>query len=353
MNNSDNDKIVIAGIGMATPVGLSAKNTYYTSRTGVSMFEEINTLDKQAQPIVMATIPDDCLAWSLPNEKFIPPAGTTERLFSLYRLACEDLTCQLSESDINDHSLPLFLGVPDALFNKDLVQQLFLSYSDLNMNEQSIRAYSDGRASSLIALHEALNHVRSGQCKGAYIAGCDTYKDLMILERLDKKSRLKSSGNLDGFIPGEGACIFLITTEQYAKQNNCNIYAQLLSSSRGFEAGHLESEEPYRGDGLANCVTDLFAEADISQKIAHIYSSMNGEHYWTKELGTTYIRNKEKIAENFNIEHPVDCFGDTGAASGLILAGLAAFALFKGDIDTEALVYASSDHGERCAVLVG
>jgi 3-oxoacyl-[acyl-carrier-protein] synthase-1 len=52
------------------------------------------------------------------------------------------------------------------------------------------------------------------------------------------------------------------------------------------------------------------------------------------------------------MHHPADSFGDTGAACGPILVGLAALGIKAGYRRAPALVYGSSDRGLRAATIV-
>jgi 3-oxoacyl-[acyl-carrier-protein] synthase-1 len=52
------------------------------------------------------------------------------------------------------------------------------------------------------------------------------------------------------------------------------------------------------------------------------------------------------------MHHPADCFGDTGAACGPIMTGLAALGIRGSYRRAPALVYGSSDRGARAAMMV-
>jgi len=83
-----------------------------------------------------------------------------------------------------------------------------------------------------------------------------------------------------------------------------------------------------------------------------VFSSMNGENHFAKEWGVSYLRSHERFEEEYRIEHPADCFGDTGAACGPIMIGLALAGFHNEYLNAPALVYASSDHASRAACIV-
>jgi len=111
----------------------------------------------------------------------------------------------------------------------------------------------------------------------------------------------------------------------------------------------MNSDEPYRGDGLDQAFK-LALHDYTGNAIRTIYSSMNGEQQWAKEYGVAYLRNKEKFHDPVKIEHPADCYGDLGSATAPVLMGLAAESLLKQPGLGTHLVYSSSDGAARAAV---
>jgi len=118
------------------------------------------------------------------------------------------------------------------------------------------------------------------------------------------------------------------------------------------EPGYLYSEEPYRGDGLAQAVQQLAQSRALAGPIQEVYSSMNGENHWAKEWGVARIRANGTFSADHGMHHPADCYGVTGAACGPLMTGLAALGIKQGYRGGPALVYGSSDRGQRAALVV-
>ena len=74
---------------------------------------------------------------------------------------------------------------------------------------------------------------------------------------------MKSSTHLDGFIPGEAAAFLLLTTRATAQKAGLSPLAAVTPGEFGEEPGHLYSETPYRGDGLAQVVQGLVASGTL------------------------------------------------------------------------------------------
>jgi 3-oxoacyl-[acyl-carrier-protein] synthase-1 len=120
----------------------------------------------------------------------------------------------------------------------------------------------------------------------------------------------------------------------------------------GFETGHLYSEEPYRGEGLARTFQQLVEQDIVDAPIGDVYSSMTGESHWAKEWGVAYMRTKAAFRDDVAVHHPADSFGETGAASGPLMVGLAALGIRGHYRRSPVLAYGSSDRGARAAVIV-
>jgi 3-oxoacyl-[acyl-carrier-protein] synthase-1 len=82
------------------------------------------------------------------------------------------------------------------------------------------------------------------------------------------------------------------------------------------------------------------------------FAGFNGENFGAKEWGVARIRHADLFAPTMKLEHPADCFGDTGAALGALLLAVANASLVTKQRPTPALIWASSDREDRaCAWL--
>jgi 3-oxoacyl-[acyl-carrier-protein] synthase-1 len=117
------------------------------------------------------------------------------------------------------------------------------------------------------------------------------------------------------------------------------------------EPGHLNSDLPYKGEGLDRA----FKKALLNHQqynISAIYSSMNGENFWAKEFGVAQLRNKAAFNEQVKVQHPAENFGDVGAATAPVLLALAAENLWQDQQAKTCLVYSSSDNEKRGAIVI-
>jgi 3-oxoacyl-[acyl-carrier-protein] synthase-1 len=346
---------IVAGVGMMTSVGLSTKETSASVRSGLMRFGQSQLLDKKSLPFTLAVVPDDGLP---PLADVLDGDPLTSRERRLLRLATKPLReCLAPLATVGPPpSLPLCLALPEdetlvPLDRAKFLQRLALQ-TDGAIDPSRSSSSPVGRAGGLLAVGQAVAAIESGVADLVVAGAVDSYRDPYVLGVLDVRARVKSSANLDGFIPGEGAAFLLLASPQAAAGRGLTPVARLSRVAAGFEAGHLGSAEPYRGDGLAATVAQLVALSAVEEPLQEVYSSMNGESHWAKEWGVTYIRNKALFRPDFDMHHPADTLGDTGAAAGPLMVGLAALGIKASYRRSPALVYGSSDRGPRAAVVV-
>jgi 3-oxoacyl-[acyl-carrier-protein] synthase-1 len=290
------------------------------------------------------------------TEKVSATPALTHRVGRLLRLGTMPLL-ECLKGLPGDERPGLVLALPETATALPLDRPKFLQLFTLQTHRRIDPARSDatahtGRAGGLSAIGHGAHLIRTGFSRFLIAGGIDTYRDLYVLGSLDQQRRVKTATTADGFIPGEGAAFVLLAAAEAARAMGLPALATVGGFGAGFEAGHLYSEEPYRGDGLAGAFEQLLAPG-VPAPIEEVYSSMNGENHWAKEWGVAFLRNKAAFRPDHAMHHPADCFGDTGAACGAIMVSIAARGIRDGYRRAPTLVYASSDNGPRAALLLG
>ena len=120
-------------------------------------------------------------------------------------------------------------------------------------------------------------------------------------------------------MPGEGAGALLVELAQGKA-------GELVCSGIGFsrEAAHIDSDEPLRADGLAHALRAALADAgramhDFDYRI----TDLSGEQYYFKEAALALGRTLRQRKESFDLWHPGECTGETGAVAGISVIALA------------------------------
>ena len=350
---SDQAKMYIAGIGMVTPVGANTAMTAAAIRAGVSGYHATGYFNQQGQPITMTRVPREI--FESMQADIDPGRYQSAQYDHIIIMSILALREALAGQSIKK-PIPLILAMPEERPNvsyvpTDLLIANLVSQKDLPLHVDLVRCIYAGRAGGIQGLELAQHYLSHQKADFVLLGGSDSHWDSSRFRELDKAGRLLAPSSKDGFAPGEGAGFLLLTRHlERAVVRDKHIVA-LCQPGSSQEPGHLYSEKPYRGDGL----DQAFKKALIDYRgiaIRTIYASMNGENHWAKEYGVAYTRNQASFHDPAKVEHPADCYGDLGAATGPVLMGLAADNLFKQPGLATHLVYSSSDGAPRAAVRV-
>ncbi len=346
-------KIYIAGTGAITAVGKNASMTYNSVNADINRYQDSGYFTPQQQPVKMALPP----AGALPDiNEAIEFEGTyTPWDKRLLQLAHAGMVEALENYTI-EKPIPLILAcaqhysswphqLPDN-FIPCLIEQ-----SSLSLDPALSRTVQTGRSGILEALQIAFSYFLDTDADAILIGGVDSFQRPELLDGLIKEGRIVIEGTYDGFTPGDGAGFILLCRSKSRAMSNGHCLVSLRTPGLAQESGHLYSDQPYLGEGLARAVSEALMEFN-GAKIKRIYSTMNGEWFWAKELGVSITRNQQHFNEMCHIEHPADCYGDLGAASGAVLIVLAVQHLLQQKQSMSHLVCCSSDNAYRSAVVL-
>jgi 3-oxoacyl-[acyl-carrier-protein] synthase-1 len=332
---------------MCTSVGVGASKTAAAVRAGLPRFRESPFYDRRGEPIILAAVPDEDLPPLAPSL----PDSVDEREAQMLRLAAPALAEVLGGVP-GAERIPLLLALPEALPGREVPGPAFLrrlaAQSGLGFSVEESRASTGGRAAGLAVLGEALDRLaaRGGL---VLVGGVDSHQDAALLQALDEEGRVRAHGIPDGFTPGEGAAFLLLGAASGAKRAPL---ARVEAAAAAEEPGHRFSDAPYRGEGLDAAFRGLFARVSGAPPVRTVYAGLNGESFGAKEWGISYLRHRERFADDLRVEHPADCLGDAGAALGPLMLGLAALGMQGGYRRSPCLVWCSSDGAARAAALV-
>ncbi len=344
-------KAYIAGVGMVTPLGVDTSMTTAVINAGITPVSEVEFYDDDFAPLKMCLVPDGALDSTIDGVKLIMPLSARQyRMLQLSVFALSELEEYLPEG----YSPPVFLAGPEDVVlaestNGRLLIENLAVQSKLNIDIKNSRYCALGRAGGLDVIDTAIRYFEQNLGQLVIVGGVDTFYDRAIMTHYVSKKRLIVSDARDGFIPGEGAGFLLLVSPNAPERLIKASKSYVVNFGSGFEEGYIGSDRPYRGDGLATAWGGAL-NSPICLDIQCIMSSMNGEHYFAKELGVAITRNNGKIAENPDMQHPAEFCGDLGAAMGPVMVGV----LQKSDMLQKGtgLVYCSSDGDQRCAVTI-
>jgi len=296
----------------------------------------------------MGLVPETALD---PDDTDLDSLGWPARARRMLRLSVPALRALDLSGD--EDPVTLYLGLPELVAEDspwiDEFSKHLCTRAGLTLDESSSQIFPHGRASTLLALESALSALDNGSSQSLVVGGVDSLFDLRLLATLGAEGRVLGPRVMDGFIPGEGAAFLLLKSAQESEPDG----AVIQSAASTTDTGHRYGAEPARGEGLAEALQLLRGRLPSPiVPVASTFAGFNGENFDAKLWGVAQLRHKDLFATKMTLEHPASCFGDTGAATGAILAVVAVAALSAQHRQGPALIWAASDQTHRgCAVV--
>ena len=351
---------VVLASSVLCAAGRGPEQLWASVRAGIARIGSSRVMDRNFEPIRMGLVPEDALEPELlPELESLPLPSRARRMLRLGAPALRTLLESAGPSPVR-----LFLGLPqlpvaEAQWLKGFALHLG-KLAGMQIDSANSRVVPSGRAAALGALELALDALERDPARPVIVGGVDTFLDSRLLAALDAEGRILSSRVMDGFIPGEGAGFLVLAdatlTTSFAKlpdeaQSETTVTVEAAASTS--DPCHRSGTEPARGEGLAQAM-DLLRNRlrNATEPVGTTFAGLNGESFDAKAWGVARLRHSDFFAPAMALEHPADCFGDAGAATGAILLSLASKALAAGHRTGPALVWAASDGESRACALM-
>lgn len=346
--------VVLTGFDLLTAVGDDAVQTCASVRAGIVRFAELPTFAPTTkdpgwdpdEPLVAACVPD-----------LSPELPLRARLVALALRVLRGLPGQvgLTRARLGETALLVALPFDDAAVQAEGVSSLFLpellAASGLPA-PGVVRALAGGHTATFELLADGERLLAEERVASVLVLAVDSYLTPGRLAALDDARRVRSERNVDGFIPGEAAAALFLEPQAVVRRRGGRELAVVHSPGRDSEANLVTSDVQSSGRGLSEAIGRAL-EAAPPGPCPWVLCDLNGESYRAYEWGMAMARLPEPLGSVGRLEHPAECLGDVGAASGAVLVGLAARALSRGYAPArEALLWTASDGPTRAAVRI-
>jgi 3-oxoacyl-[acyl-carrier-protein] synthase-1 len=322
-------------------------------RAGLSGVAAISICDHSFSPIRMGLVPRDALDELNPSLDALPLTSRQRRMLRLASPVLHEVTADLAGLG----AIPIFLGLPDAHPRRPPpAQPAFLEHLQIQagivFDPTQSRVLPAGRAAGLLALEAGLRCLQDERSEVVIVGAIDTFVDLALLGELDADRRLLGTGAMDGFIPGEGAAFVALRRSRAGPRSDVR-RAAVIATGSVIDPGHRYGDAPATGEGLSRAIEGMRASMPASSPLVRTtFAGFNGESFGAKEWGVARLRHRSFFDPNGEVVHPADCYGDAGAATGVLLIAMTQHALARGHRSGPILVWASSDTGAvACAYL--
>lgn len=331
--------IAIRSTGLVTSVGLSAPAACAAIRARISNPTETRFIDSGGEWI---------MAHQVPLEKAWRGLAKLARMAALAISECLDPIPAEQWREV-----PLLLcvaererpgrldGVDDRLF-ADIGQVLGARFAP----DSGIIAH--GRVSVVIALMHARRLIYEQGHRQVLVAAADSLVTWPTLGVYEAGDRLLTPRNSNGFMPGEAGGALLVGRPRGGPELVCT------GLGLGTEAAHIDSEEPLRADGLTQAIQNALADAPCGMHdLDYRITDLSGEQYYFKEAALALSRTLRRRKESFDLWHPAECIGESGAAAGAAVITVADAACHRGYTPGPAiLAHMANDHGHRGAAVL-
>lgn len=331
--------LAIAGTGLVTSVGLDAASACAAFRAKLTNPVETRFVTGTGEWIMAHEVPLD------------QPWRGLDKLARLGAMAIAE--CLLPVTKDRWPTVPVLLCVaehdrPGRLAGLD--DQLFAGIEAMLQTSFSSKSalVAHGRVSTALALTTARALLDDSAHPFVVVAGTDSLLHWPTLDAYEQGDRLLTTTNSNGFMPGEAAGAVLLRKPGTGPELRC--------TGLGFshEPAHIDSGAPLRGDGLASAIRHALTDAGrLMHEMDLRVTDLSGEHFYFKEAALAMSRTMNARKEQFDLWHPAECTGETGAASGLSVLAAVDAACRKGYAPgPRAVAHFANDGGQRAAMIL-
>lgn len=322
----------IYAAGLVCPLGKTldeAAQAYASSRYALKRDQKLYGID--ALPITLAYV------WPYDD-----PRDYAQRLALLLHGAAEQCFDAL-ERLAPQRRIPFYILAPAWLRAspalKDFARKIGDPHIFLNPDAS---IHFGGHADFIPLMANVSAHIRDGKIDAALVCALDSFIEPQILDALSLSNAILNEENPYGFVPSEAGAALLLSNESFAQSRVAPIGA-IGETATAQEAEDIKDPQGIIGRALAQCF-----EIAENQNIQRILIDLNGERWRAEEFGFA-LAAKAKAALidcAANPDAPAAQMGDVGAATGAVLAALAATQ------NKTTLISTSSENGGRSVAII-
>ncbi len=318
-------RVVVTGMGIVSPVGLTLDENWQNITNGVSGIGKIDLFDPSSYPCQVA---GQVKEFDPANYMASKEARRMDRFIQLGMAASLDAfkDSGLEVTEQNAERIGVYIGsgiggitsiekatmtleergvrkvspffVPSSIINMisgNLSISLGLRGPNLSMVTACTSAtHAIGDAGRLIEYGDADVMIAGGAeaaISPTAIAGFGNAKALSSRDVDPSQASCPWDQDRDGFVMGEGSGVLVLEEYEHAKARGAKIYAELAGFGMSGDAHHMTSPSP-GGEGAARCMVNAMRNASINpEQVQHLNA-----HGTSTPLGDAAETNATKIA---------------------------------------------------------
>lgn len=331
--------IALLKAGLVTSVGLSAPATCAAVRAKIANPGETRYSDGSGR-------------WLLAHQVSLPrPWRGLSRLAAMATMALSEALADIASRDWPAIPLLLCTADPERPGRTDGLDDRLFAMIENGIGSRfdpASRVIADGRVAVPRALHTARQFLLDRTHPMVAIVAVDSLVSWPTLKTFLAEDRVLTSENSNGFMPGESAGALLLALPDGRPRLHCH------GIGFGTERATIASGLPLRADGMVQAVRQALDDADAQMHdLDFRIADLSGEQYYFKEAALTLARTLRQRKPAFDLWHPAECVGETGAAIGAVMLAVAEASCRKGYAAGRAmLAHFSGDAGRRAACVL-
>lgn len=324
---------IIASVGMACPLGLTADSSYAAIRAGLDRFQELPYQDDQGEQL---------------KGSLLTALGVTtsarKRWLPLLRYAIGDALRELRlPSEVH-----LMLVLPELPARSDLFVRDLADVLGAEVSSQRTQFFTGGPCAAYEAIEAARLLIARPASPTVLVAAADSLISGRVLLDWSRQQRLLTQDNSDGLIPGEAAAAVVLAHWAPVPRGS------VLAVGFGAEAGLPSNDVPLRGHGIAAAARAALSHCDLTMHDIDLrLSDAAGESYSFREQALAVLRTLRQNKSAFPLWRAAAALGHTGVAAGLCNLVIALSAARAGRFPgRRAIAYTADDSGKRAALIL-
>ncbi len=358
-----NKRIVVTGLGVIAPNGIGKEQFWLALKEGRSGIKPISRFDTSEYKCKLAgEIYGFKPTYFLGSKGLRSLDRTTRLLCSAAKLAIDDADLTIDYKNTDDIGVctgttlsaiwnfsefekgaiidgPLFT---DASLFPGTVINAASSQVSIRFNIQGFNTtISTGYSSSIDALKYAIDFIRLGRVKAVLVGGVESlslanyigFYNLGFSAGINgEEISCPFDSRRNGIVISEGAAVIMIEDEDYARQRNANIYAEVNGIGNVFDAFRMGRYDP-EASGLKNSMKDAVRNSELSiEDIDYISASANSvpeqDMLETKVIKSVFGR----YAYNIPVSAIKSMIGEPFSAAGLFQIAASIGSMYQGFI---------------------
>ena len=295
----DGRRVVVTGMSAITSLGHSVSSTWENLIAGRSGIARITVMDASSYPCqIGGEVKDLNIDDFIPRKKSRHMAFTSKFAIIAAEQAIEHSALDLDSLDLDNVGVVIGTAGGSAVEETEVATKALLSNEGGRLTPFQILRFWPNMPSFFVAekynfkghnstvctacasgtqaIGDALNVIRRGDAEIVVTGGSESLVSETVFSGFSAMRALPSNfndnpekamrpfdANREGFVPGQGAAMFVLESLEHAKSRGAEIYAEILGAGVSNDAFHMIAPDP-EGKGAALAMQRALDDAKVN-----------------------------------------------------------------------------------------